>query len=442
MLFLLTSLIQFCADYRHQHIAEYKNSKGTCSSSVMSQNEDAYNVAVLLSKAILARLIPYQYTPETFIKALTHSFYGPTLKDFQFHHMTEIPPSALELAKRVPIEYLYTVPMNKGDCWPGIVAHDPIAESDTNILAEDDDKLCPGVSQHYQGSKPAMLKIVQSALAAFPDLSSPLNVPYFAGYLGKTFLSPHLNRSNPRFQDNLNLYCFAALWEASLKGAVPVGFELEIKQDVVLDALDPYNGLTEYLGRLQNEDRILFPLSRWRSGALHQNHILLVKETPRQWSLIWVEPCGTSCLGYRDIDYKTDMLRIEKAVMQFFELSVPAPVKLTWKGIPTHRSVLYQRAITDLGIQGLIEYPVHLQSLKLNTDVLIYWCTAITCFISYLMLTCKIYNLEEISYAVGYSSRSDFRERLILFQQNAMAGYYEQYKFGRADWPDSRVLLN
>ena len=100
MLFLLTSLVQFYADYRYQYIAEYKNG-----SSVMSQNEDAYNVAVLLSNAILERLISFQYTPETFIKALTHSLHGPTLKDYQFHHITEIPLSALELAKRVPIEY-------------------------------------------------------------------------------------------------------------------------------------------------------------------------------------------------------------------------------------------------------------------------------------------------------------------------------------------------
>lgn len=402
----------------------------------MTQDQEVYNVAILLSRGILGRQIPYPYTPEEFIRALLHPF-APSLKDLGLHHMTKITPSDLELAKKVSVENLRIIPLGKEGHWPGVEIQS------LPTTSWNDDYLCPGISQYYQRSESAILEAIRSTLLTPLDLSSSLRSSQVSSYSGKSFISPFLNKSNPQYQKQVNIYSFAALWEATLRDDVPVGFELELRQDKIFDDMYPHNALTEYLNNTQNKDRILFPLSRQRSKSLHQNHILLVKETLQEWSLIWVEPCGTLCLGYQDIDYITDMQRIEKAVMQYFELSIQAPVKLTWKGIPTGRSVLYQRAITDLGIQGLIEHPLHLQSLKVNADVLIHWCTAITCFISHLMLKHRIYSLEDISYALGYCKRSEFRQRLILFQENAMVGYYERYKFERADcWPKKRVLLN
>ena len=59
------------------------------------------------------------------------------------------------------------------------------------------------------------------------------------------------------------------------------------------------------------------------------------------------------------------MRRIEKAVMQFFELSVPAPAKLTWKGIQLIDQFYINGQLPTLAFKGLIEYPVHWNLIRM-----------------------------------------------------------------------------
>jgi hypothetical protein len=168
--------------------------------------------------------------------------------------MTEIPRSALKLAKKVSVQKLRTIPQGSHTHWPGVVTIQcSSAVPDSTILTWTDDKLCPGIFQHYQGSESAILQTIQLMMLTPLSFSSPLQIPQICAYSGKSFISPYLDESNPDYQNFLNLYSFAALWEATLRDKVAVGFELEIKQGDVSDAISPFDPLTKYLNSMKKQ---------------------------------------------------------------------------------------------------------------------------------------------------------------------------------------------